>query len=108
MDDEYQDDAPSVAAAPEPEKRTPHEWAERLGQYKKAHPHMPQLRSHYGWKHAAADSLHGWSLHAHHYQADPLLLTQADYLAALDAAAEYPLKPAHAPALGKTKQKESA
>lgn len=90
---------PAKAADPEPVKLTPEQWAEKLGQVRKAPQHQPQLRTHYAWQHAAASSLHGWEQHAHHYQNAPLLLTQADYQAALDAAAEYPAKPAHAAAL---------
>jgi len=91
-------------AAPAPEMLTPEQWAQKLGHVKKAPPFQPQLSAHYSWQHAAADSLHGWAQHAHHYQGEPLLLSQADYEAALDAAAEYPNKPAHAAALSKLKK----
>lgn len=95
---------PASAVAAAVEMLTPWQWAEKLGHVTKASPFTPQLRTHPSWQHAAADSLHGWSQHAHHYQAEPLLLAQADYLAALEAAAEYPNKPAHAPALSKLKK----
>lgn len=41
----------------------------------------------YGWKHRVADSIHGWSQHEYHYQADPVMLTDDEYLAALESAA---------------------
>lgn len=97
-------EVPVHAVAPALDRLTPEQWAEKLGHVKKASPFTPQLSTHPSWQHAAADSLHGWSQHAHHYQAEPLLLTQSDYQAALDAAAEYPNKPAHAAAFGKPKQ----
>ena len=87
-----------------PLMHTPEEWAKRLGHVCVAPEHMPQLRTHYDWRHAVADALHGWSQHAYHYQAEPLLLTETHYCAALDAAAEYPTKPAHVPAFGRTKK----
>lgn len=98
--------APAAPAVPAvaPEMLTPEQWAEKLGHVKKASPFTPQLSTHYSWQHAAADSLHGWAQHAHHYQGAPLMLSQADYQAALEAAAEYPNKPAHTAALSKLKK----
>lgn len=40
----------------------------------------------YKQDHRVADSLHGWSLHNYHYQADPVRLTRAVYQTALEAA----------------------
>ena len=97
-------ESPVLAVAPALEMLTPQQWAEKLGQVKIASPFTPQLRTHMSWQHAAADSLHGWTQHAHHFQGEPLLLCQSDYQAALDAAAEYPNKPAHLPALSKLKK----
>lgn len=45
----------------------------------------PKPRPAYSWQHAAAAQLHGWGLHEHHAGA-PILLSQADYEAALKAA----------------------
>lgn len=89
----------AAAPAPEPVKKTPEQWARVLGHMKLADPRIPQSTTHADWQHAAADKLHGWGRHAYHYQAEPMLLTQDDYQAALDAAAEYPNKPAHEPAM---------
>jgi hypothetical protein len=95
-------EAPPVAPA-EPERLTPHAWGERLGLCEKADPARPWVESHADWRFAAADKLHGWSDHAHHWQGEgqQLLLTEADFQAALQAGADYPAKPAHAPACGK-------
>jgi hypothetical protein len=80
-------------------RRRPEDWATRLGHMHQAKENIPQSTTHADWKHATADRLHGWTKHAHHYQKDPLLLTQKDYETALENAAEYPLKEAHEPAL---------
>lgn len=50
----------------------------------------------YGWKHRVADTIHGWSQHEYHYQADPVMLTDEEYLEALESAAgdNVPHKPA--------------
>jgi len=85
-------------SAPAP-KRTPEDWAERLGHIKKRDKRIPQSETHPDWQHAAADKGHGWSKHAFHYEKDPLLITQADYEAALEAAASYPTTPLHEPAM---------
>ncbi len=49
--------------------------------------HDPEQNSPYGWKHRVADTIHGWSQHEYHYQADPVMLTDETYLAALHSAA---------------------
>lgn len=81
-----------------PAKLQPHEWAAKLGHVHARDARIPQSVTHYSMAHAVADKLHGWSKHAHHYQDKPLLLTQADYEAALAAGGTYPTTPAHAPA----------
>jgi hypothetical protein len=90
-----EEEAPAAAVA----RRRPEDWATRLGHMHQAKENIPQSTTHADWKHATADRLHGWTKHAHHYQKDPLLLTQKDYETALENAAEYPLKEAHEPAL---------
>lgn len=40
----------------------------------------------YLWQHRVADQIHGWSAHEYHYQADPVMLTTAAYLSALESA----------------------
>lgn len=80
-------------------RRTPLQWAEQLGHIKQGDPRVPQSKTHADWQHAAADKLHGWSKHAYHHQGDPFLLSQEDYEAALENAAEYPAKSAHEPAI---------
>lgn len=91
---------PVKAAPPAPEapKMQPHEWAAKLGHVHARDKRIPQSVDHFSMAHAVADKLHGWSKHAHHYQDKPLLLTQADYEAALAAGGTYPTTPAHAPA----------
>lgn len=89
------------------EKRTPRQWAEQLGNIHKRDPRLPQSRDFADWKHAVADKLHGWSKHAYHFQDQPLLISKAVYLDALEAAAEYPVKPAHEAALAPHLSKET-
>lgn len=86
-----------------PERLTPHAWGEQLGLCEKADPARPWIESHADWRFAAADKLHGWSDHAHHWQGpgQELLLTKEEFEAALQAGADYPEKPAHRPACGK-------
>lgn len=81
--------------------RTPEDWAERLGHIKRSNPLIPQSKTHADWQHACADQLHGWSKDAYHFAADPLLISQVDYEAALAAAAAYPTTPAHEPAMSR-------
>jgi hypothetical protein len=94
---------PADAAVSAPERLTPHAWGEKLGLCEKADPARPWIESHADWRFAAADKLHGWSDHAHHWQGpdQQLLLTEQDFQAALQAGADYPAKPAHGPACGK-------
>lgn len=96
--------APAAEAKPaELERLTPQAWGEKLGLREKADPARPWIESHADWRYAAADKLHGWTDHAHHWQGpgQELLLTEADFNAALQAGADYPEKPAHGPACGK-------
>lgn len=58
----------------------------------------PERNSPYGWKHRVADTIHGWSQHEYHYQADPIMLTDQEYLAALASAAGDNVP--HEPAIG--------
>lgn len=85
------------------ERLTPHAWGEKLGLREKADPARPWIESHSDWRFAAADKLHGWTDHAHHWQGpgQELLLTEDDFRSALQAGADYPAKPAHAAACGK-------
>lgn len=92
---------PAPAAQP---KLQPHEWAKKTGHYRRGDPRLPQSTDLYDAVHVAADVLHGWSKHRHHFQSAPILLTQADYEAALKAAGEYPVTPAHEPALSPVKR----
>lgn len=88
-------------AQPAAEKLTPAAWAQRLGMIVHADRRLPQQETHAKPEHAAADSLHGWAVHAYNYQAaaDAFLITEADYRAALVAAGQHPLVPPHAAAL---------
>lgn len=80
---------------PEPAEKTPNEpttpeyWARKLGHVaKKASPldvNGKRRPLHFDAAHAAADQLHGWSLHKQH-TTEPLVLSQSDYEAALSAA----------------------
>lgn len=87
------------------EKRTPQDWAKRQGRYREVNKHIAQARSHYDWRHACADRLHGWSKFAYHYQRETFELSEDDYNAALKAAEQYPNVPAHAPAIPVAPQK---
>jgi len=49
------------------------------------------------WQHGAANGLHAWQYHEHH-AGGPLLMSEADYRAALKAAEKAPYVP-HPPAL---------
>lgn len=81
-------------------KRTPRHWAQFKG-----HEASPPK---FSWQlpvrnatYAAAAALHGWDAHEHHFQApgSELLISEADYDAAILAGADYPAVPAHGPAL---------
>jgi hypothetical protein len=89
--------SPVEDARAEAEKLTPHQWADRKGHGPKQDAFEPVP----DWQFAAADVLHGWSAQAYAYQAEgeEFRITEDDYVAALDAAAQYPAKPAHAPAI---------
>lgn len=83
-------DAPaSDKPAEKQEPTTPEYWARKLGHVaKKASPldvNGKRRPLHFDAAHAAADQLHGWSLHKQH-TTDPLVLSQSDYEAALSAA----------------------
>jgi hypothetical protein len=67
----------------DPQKFELRELAERNGQIVKQ---LDAEDSPFGWRHRVADSVHGWSAHNYHYQADPIMLTEEQYRAALDAA----------------------
>lgn len=82
-----------------PKKKTPDAWAKKLGHFHSRNPAIPQSVDYYGWQHAAADKLYGWSDHAYNHQAEPFELTEEDYAKALDAAAKYPTVAPHAPAI---------
>lgn len=75
--------------APKAELRSPDEWARAKGQWIEFKGVVdPELGngSHYTWQHACAAVMHGWREHEHQAGA-PIQITEADYLAALDAAA---------------------
>src|SRR5690606_16040954 len=83
-------DAPaSDKPAEEQEPATREYWARKLGHVaKKASPldvNGKRRPLHFDTAHAAADQLHGWSLHKQH-TTEPLVLSQSDYEAALSAA----------------------
>lgn len=71
-------------STPKGAKQPPEVWARAYGL-------MPMIRQIDGtrqprpaWEHACADVLHGWAVHAYH-QAGPIMLTESDYLAAIEA-----------------------
>lgn len=80
---------------------TPAEWAEKLGFIAPANPNMPQQERHAKWQHAAADTLHGWSEHAFHFQSPEhrFAISEDTYRKALSAAANFPVEPPHEAAL---------
>lgn len=80
-----------------PDLRTPLEWAQAKGlilaprfDFQGPQPH---------WKYAAADALYGWAHHAYHFQGedDVFRITEKDFELAIEAAAQFPAKPAHEP-----------
>lgn len=79
-----------IETAPAPRKdgrKTPEEW--RDAKFPANKPKGGEVQQHPQlWKHSAADVLHGWSKHAHHFVKDPVLLTEGDYDAAIKAACE--------------------
>lgn len=89
-----------VEVKPDAERLTPREWAQKLGHITAKRLNTPDVVEPTHPFYAAADALHGWTADAHHNQgAKAFKLTQADYLAALKAAAEYPCVPAHGAAI---------
>lgn len=74
--------------APKAELRSPDEWARAKGQWVEFKGVVdPELGngSHFTWQHAVAQFIHGWKRHEEQ-EGTPLKITEADYLAALDAA----------------------
>lgn len=71
------------------ELRSPDEWAKAKGHFVKykgvADPELG-TGDHFSWQHAAAAVMHGWKRHEAQEGA-PLQISEADYMAALDAAA---------------------
>lgn len=82
--DKQSDEAPARAESRDAvtaRMKTPDQWAaERFPPGPRGQPHREM------WKHAAADALHGWRIHAHHYPKSPVTLREEDYNAALAAA----------------------
>lgn len=71
-------------------RRTPEGWAKKLGKLGKApgiEINKKPVPAAFSWDHAAADQIHGWSMHGQH-SAEAFVLTQGDYEAALLAAAK--------------------
>lgn len=88
------DKPPETPASPE--LLTPNEWALRKGLL------VDDGREVFAKGfHAEAEQLYGWKWHAHNFQApeQAFRLTEADYDAALEAAGQFPAKPAHEPAV---------
>lgn len=67
----------------EPDRFELHALAEQHGYLAKQ---LDAGDSPYAWQHRVADSVHGWTLHNYHYQADPVMLSADEYKAAIDAA----------------------
>ncbi|GMV19459.1 MAG: hypothetical protein AMXMBFR56_76830 [Polyangiaceae bacterium] len=75
--------------APKADLRSPDEWARAKGhfiKFKGVADAELGTGDHYSWQHAVAVVMHGWKQHEAH-EGGPLLLSERDYLAALDAAA---------------------
>ena len=73
------------------EKLTPDAWAQRLGKLD-TFKCMGRTIKQPSWQHAVADVNCGWRQHQHDAN-EPFQLTEADYLAALEAAEAPPYKP---------------
>jgi hypothetical protein len=91
----------SPSKASEPLRLTPAEWSAKKGHTRPADKRLPQSTPHTDWRFAIANKLYGWAERAYHFQhpRDAFRISEADYLAALGAAAEHPTVPPHAPAL---------
>lgn len=91
--------APPAAAGAE--LLTPEQWGERKGNVVVTTPERPWVEPHSKNFHDEAATLHGWKSHAYDEQnpTKAFHLSEADYDAALAAAAEFPACPAHAAAL---------
>lgn len=80
------------ATRPDPEKKTPAEWASLLGDFRPRDTRLPQSVDHVAPAYAVADKLYGWSKHAYDFQ-DPAAafrISKATYLAALRTAPQFP------------------
>jgi hypothetical protein len=99
-----QPSAPAPSSSTGPEKRTPAEWAAKRKLTKARDPRLPQSTDWVHPSHAVADKLYGWSEHAYHFQAEDqrFLLTEADYVAGLQTAGQFPTVAPHAPAMTPT------
>ncbi|HEV8246076.1 MAG TPA: hypothetical protein VGP93_09925 [Polyangiaceae bacterium] len=91
------------APSPGGELLTPAGWAERKGLAAKPDPSRPWESPQKSAMYAAAEVLHGWAQDAHDYQGahQELVISEADFTAALIAAGKYPAAPAHEPACGR-------
>jgi len=95
---------PPAEAKPAAVLLTPLEWRDKLGLVRRGDRRLPQRVDVPDWRHQAADTLHGWSDDAHHFQGDKALkLSESDYRKALEAAAKYPTVPPHMQALSRLK-----
>lgn len=77
-------------AAPAEERLAPAEHAKQTGNVQPFHGlavNGERATERFSWQHAAAAQLHGWAEHEHH-EGGPILLTRAEYAAALKAASE--------------------
>jgi hypothetical protein len=81
-----------AAQLPDPEKKTPAEWASQLGDHRPRDARLPQSTDHVSPAYAVADRLYGWSQHAYNFQAEgeAFLVTRATYQAALRTAPQFP------------------
>jgi hypothetical protein len=88
---------PAAPVPSEPALEEPLTWAKKLGKFGKDPKFSVNKKPRQAapsWDHAAADQIHGWSLHAQH-SATPLRITKEAYLAALVAAGEPDLSLIH-------------
>lgn len=88
--------APTPTPPPLPSGRSPLAWSKATGNRMAPAAHNPHAMKGPNAMHAAAASLHGWGWFEYHFATEKFLLSESNYLAALEAAGKMET---HAPAL---------
>jgi len=103
MADKPKTEKPKADEPKEAETKSPQAWADKLGKVGKLS--VPRGQPYFkDYRHGMARNIHGWAAFEYH-EGGPLLLTLADYQAALKVAEKFPYLP-HKPAMTKYAAKE--